>query len=221
MLPEFSPTAASVRSNISADVAVTRQKKPAIAYTPANAPLSLVSGKIPMICDVSPDAGWPTLTDFLSGTRTQLKVSMYDFTSLHVLQFFQTKLGAVKLQMTLDDPPKNRTADQTDPETVQDLQNTLAAKFASAWALVRSSPEADTWIYPTAYHIKVMVRDSDTVWLSSGNLNNSNQPAIDPIGNPQATDQMIAKRSDRDLGNKAPERGINASTQQFDGRGNR
>ena len=81
---------------------------------------------------------------------------------------------------------------------MQDLQQALEAKFAQAWALVRSSPEADTWIFPTAYHIKVMVRDSDTVWLSSGNLNNSNQPAIDPIGNPQPTDQITAKQSDRD-----------------------
>ena len=99
--------------------------------------------------------------------------------------------------MTLDDPPKNPTADQTDPVTIQDLENTLAARFTSAWALVRSSPEADTWIYPSAYHIKVMVRDSNTV-VSSGNLNNSNQPEIDPIGNPQSTDQATAKRSDRD-----------------------
>jgi phosphatidylserine/phosphatidylglycerophosphate/cardiolipin synthase-like enzyme len=198
VLPEFSPSAASVRPNVSAEVASARQKKPEIAYTPADVPLNPVSGQIPMICHVSPDAGWPTLVDFVSGTRNHLKVSMYDFTSSHVLQLFLTKLGAAKLQITLDDPPRNPTADQTDPETVQDLQNTLDANFASAWALVRSSPEADTWIYPTAFHIKVMVRDSDTVWLSSGNLNNSNQPAIDPIGDPQPTDQPIAKQSDRD-----------------------
>jgi phosphatidylserine/phosphatidylglycerophosphate/cardiolipin synthase-like enzyme len=81
---------------------------------------------------------------------------------------------------------------------VQDLKGILAQKFSQAWALVRSSPEADTWIFPSAYHIKVMVRDSDTVWLSSGNLNNSNQPAIDPIGNPQPGDQATARQSDRD-----------------------
>ncbi len=198
VLPEFSPSAASIRPNISAAVAASRQTKPEIAYTAANVPLSPVLGKIPMICHVSPDAGWPTLKDFVSLTRNQLKMSMYDFTSAHILQLFQTKLGAAKLQITLDDPPRNPTADQPDPQTVQDLQQALKAKFAQAWALVRSSPEADTWIFPTAYHIKVMVRDSDTVWLSSGNLNNSNQPAIDPIGNPQPTDQITAKQSDRD-----------------------
>jgi len=31
-------------------------------------------------------------------------------------------------------------------------------------------------MFPTSYHIKVMVRDHAALWLSSGNLNNSNQP---------------------------------------------
>jgi phosphatidylserine/phosphatidylglycerophosphate/cardiolipin synthase-like enzyme len=198
MLSEFSPSGAGVRADVSAAVASAQQKKPEIGYTPAAVPLAPVSGTIPMICHVSPDAGWPTLMDFLSGTREHLKVSMYDFTSSHILDLFDTKLAAAKVQMTLDDPVKNPTADQTDPETVQGLENTLGQRFTSAWALVRSSPEADTWIYPSAYHIKVMVRDSNTVWLSSGNLNNSNQPPIDPIGDPQPTDQATAKRSDRD-----------------------
>lgn len=198
VLQEFSPSDAAVRPVVSSKVVALQQTKPEIAYTPADVPLAAVSGKIPMVCHVSPDAGWVELTDFISGTGTQLKISMYDFTSAHVLQLFETKLTKAKVQITLDDPPKNPTADQRDPETIQDLQNALKAKFASAWALVRSSPEADTWIYPSAYHIKVMVRDSDTVWLSSGNLNNSNQPDIDPFHHPQASDQATAKASDRD-----------------------
>ncbi len=123
---------------------------------------------------------------------------MYDFTSAHVLNLFETTLGSSAVQLTLDDPPKNPSADQTDPETVNDLKSALAAKFSSAWALVQSSPEADSWMFPTAYHIKVMVRDGDTVWLSSGNLNNSNQPEMDPIKNPKPSDQQTAKQSDRD-----------------------
>ncbi len=197
-LPEFSPSAESLHPKISANVSTARQKKAPLDYSSASVPLSPVKGKIPMICHVSPDAGWPTLENFISGARTQLKVSMYDFTSAHVLQLFKTKLSGAKLQLTLDDPPRNPTANQTDPQTVQALEKAFAAKFDSAWALVRSSPEADSWMFPTAYHIKVMVRDSDTVWLSSGNLNNSNQPEIDPIGDPQPTDQNTAKQSDRD-----------------------
>jgi phosphatidylserine/phosphatidylglycerophosphate/cardiolipin synthase-like enzyme len=42
-------------------------------------------------------------------------------------------------------------------------------------------------MFPTSYHIKVMVRDSATLWLSSGNLNNSNQP--DPSSPPKTEDR--------------------------------
>lgn len=198
LLPEFDPFANAVKPPVAPKVAAAQQTKPQIQYSPANVPLSPVNGTIPMICHASPDAGWPELVKFVSGTTKQLKVSVYDFTSANVLNLFETRLKGKPVQMTLDDPPRNPTADQADPETAKALKSNLAGKFASSWALVRSSPEADTWIYPTAYHIKVMVRDSDTVWLSSGNLNNSNQPKIDPINNPQPNDQAIAKNSDRD-----------------------
>ena len=49
-----------------------------------------------------------------------------------------------------------------------------------AWAPVRSSPEVREWMFPSAYHIKVAVRDSTELWLSSGNWNNSNQPEDAP-----------------------------------------
>jgi PLD-like domain len=198
LLPEFDPSTESVVSPIAPKVAASHQTKIRIPYTAPNVPLSPASGNIPMICHVSPDAGWAELQKFISGTQDHLKVSMYDFTSGHVLQLFETQLTGKPLQLTLDDPPLNPTANQPDPVTVQDLKSTLAKKFSSAWALVQSSPEADSWIYKTAYHIKVMVRDSNAVWLSSGNLNNSNQPQIDPIGNPQPNDQTTAKHSDRD-----------------------
>jgi hypothetical protein len=48
-----------------------------------------------------------------------------------------------------------------------------AAGFTQAWALTRTDPDATAWIFPTAYHIKVAVRDRTAFWLSSGNWNNS------------------------------------------------
>jgi phosphatidylserine/phosphatidylglycerophosphate/cardiolipin synthase-like enzyme len=65
-----------------------------------------------------------------------------------------------------------------------------------AWALDASDRFASAAIYPNAYHIKVAVRDEDTFWLSSGNWNNSNQPDINPVTNPD--DAAAAKDSDRD-----------------------
>ena len=199
MLPEFDPATEAFRSPMTARVAAAHHKKPSLNYTASapNVPLDPVSGAIRIVCHVSPDAGWPTLSEFVSATRTQLKVSMYDFTSKHILDLFSNKLGKKKVQLTLDDPPANPSEDQLDPETVASLEQSVQ-KLGFAWALVRSSPEADTWIFPSAYHIKVMVRDSEAVWLSSGNLNNSNQPEMDPFGDPKPTDQATAKTSDRD-----------------------
>jgi hypothetical protein len=42
--------------------------------------------------------------------------------------------------------------------------------------------KVDAGIFPSAYHIKVAVRDGKDFWLSSGNWQSSNQPAIDPLG---------------------------------------
>ena len=96
----------------------------------------------------------------------------------------------------LDHPGQNPTADQTDATTVGQLRQALAAGFTQAWALTRTDPDATAWIFPTAYHIKVAVRDRTTFWLSSGNWNNSNQPDIDPVTVP--ADALQARHRDRD-----------------------
>jgi hypothetical protein len=50
--------------------------------------------------------------------------------------------------------------------------------------------------FPTAYHIKVAVKDSRSVWLSSGNFNSSNQPALDPTDEDALRE--AARTNDRD-----------------------
>jgi phosphatidylserine/phosphatidylglycerophosphate/cardiolipin synthase-like enzyme len=71
-----------------------------------------------------------------------------------------------------------------------------AGGFTQAWALTRTDPDATAWIFPSAYHIKVAVRDRTAFWLSSGNWNNSNQPDIDPVTVP--ADAQQARHGDRD-----------------------
>lgn len=174
-------------------------KKPQIPYTPAKVPLKPVSGKIPILCHVSPDAGWPTLRKFLSGIKATLTVGLYDFTSKHILDAVEQDLADKRsFELVLDHPAKNPTADQTDPETVGALTDALGNEFSQAWALVRTNKEVQRYIYPSAYHIKTAVRDSASTWLSSGNWNNSNQPDIDPINHPTDSDQQTARKSDRD-----------------------
>ncbi|HEX3844628.1 MAG TPA: phospholipase D-like domain-containing protein, partial [Steroidobacteraceae bacterium] len=73
-------------------------------------------------------------------------------------------------------PPLNGTANQSDAETVTELQNALGKRTGIARALTRGDKFAADWMFPSAYHIKVIVRDGTAFWLSSGNLNNSNQP---------------------------------------------
>lgn len=174
--------------------------KPQLQYTAPDIPLEPVTGKIKITCHASPDAGWPTLKQFLAGTQSTLTIGLYDFTAKHILDAVDAALtGKKKLILTLDNPPKNPTADQTDSETISALSDSLGAEeFESAWALCRANSQIPRWIFPTAYHIKVAVRDSKTTWLSSGNWNNSNQPDFDPIDQPSDTDQKLAKKSDRD-----------------------
>jgi hypothetical protein len=59
--------------------------KPHTDYTPADVPLSPVTGLLNFICHASPDAGWSTLKNFLSQTWNTLTVGMYDFTAAHIL----------------------------------------------------------------------------------------------------------------------------------------
>src|SRR3984893_16326672 len=177
--------------------------KPQIPYRPAAAALNPVTDTLTVICNASPDAGWPTLRDFFAPTQQKLVVGMYDFTSAHVLAGPENALsgggGARNLSLVLDHPTRNPTADQSDEETEQDLNNKLRAALSFAWAPVRSSPEVSEWIFPSAYHIKVAVRDGVELWLSSGNWNNSNQPEDAPVTDPDpAHAAETFKNSDRD-----------------------
>jgi len=156
-------------------------QKPQIPYAGAPgvtlAPLALKQATI--TAHVSPDAGLATLESFLAGTRKSLLAGMYDFTSGTILQTFKNALGGRKtLQMVLDNPAPNATRDQTDTQTVEQLDAALGNRASIARALDRQDVFAAAWIFPYAYHIKVIVRDLAAVWLSSGNLNNSNQPDL-------------------------------------------
>jgi phosphatidylserine/phosphatidylglycerophosphate/cardiolipin synthase-like enzyme len=172
----------SISTQPAAHLSITaHQQKQQINYAPPqSAPaLSRVELNTTIIAHVSPDAGYATLSNFLAGTQKSLVIGMYDFTSGPLLKDFLTTLKSNgKLQMVLDNPSPNPTRDQTDWETVQELNSGLGNRADIARALVRSDAFASKWMFPYAYHIKVIVRDGDTFWLSSGNLNNSNQPDL-------------------------------------------
>lgn len=184
---------------VAAEAELMAKAKPSIPYTPPDGiELSEVNEEMTITCHVSPDAGWPMLQKFLSDVKSSLTIGMYDFTSAHILQALEGDLSATKgLMMVLDHPARNPSADQNDQETLDSLKGHLIERFQGAWALVRQNPAIDTWIFPTAYHIKVAVKDSSSFWLSSGNWNNSNQPDIDPIADPAGAEGALI-HSDRD-----------------------
>lgn len=200
----FVPLSSLARPVPEVDAAATKQEldaetsKQELAYTaPAGASLAPVDvSGVSITLSASPDSAWKTLSGFLAGTTEKLTVGMYDFTSAHVLATVEKTLAGKTLKIVLDHPSKNPTADQTDETTVTDLASTLGDGLEEAWALDRMDPLAAAWVFPTAYHIKVAVRDGKTVWVSSGNWNNSNQPDIDPVTTPQ--DAAAARSGDRD-----------------------
>jgi hypothetical protein len=204
LLPPVFPLERDPRGNsfaeLEADAAAARAaKKPKIPYTPPkNEPLDSIEDTFTITCHVSPDAGWLQLQPFLAGVKTSLTVGMYDFTSDHILKTLETTFASKRtLDLVLDHPPKDRTAVQTDEETHDALQGTLGGRLHFAWALEGKDPKAAAFIFASAYHIKVAVRDQSAFWLSSGNWNNSNQPDIDPFNNPAGAKSVLGQ-SDRD-----------------------
>jgi phosphatidylserine/phosphatidylglycerophosphate/cardiolipin synthase-like enzyme len=169
-------------------LAVHAKKKNLPYQPPKNAPLTSITTTTTITTAVSPDAGFATLEDFLAGTKKSLVIGMYDFTSASILKDFKSDLGSPRtLQMVLDDPILNPTANQSDPQTVADLKAALGTRAKIVWALDRSNKLVSVWTFPFAYHIKVIVRDATSFWLSSGNLNNSNEP--NPVSPPSHEDR--------------------------------
>jgi phosphatidylserine/phosphatidylglycerophosphate/cardiolipin synthase-like enzyme len=168
----------AARQPVVAKALAAHAAKPKITYVPApGEPLNPVQTTTTVISHVSPDAGFTTLTSFLQGTKKSLVIGMYDFTSGPILALFKTVLTKPKtLQMVLDNPPPNATRDQLDSQTVQELDAALGPRSRIVRALAGDDSLVSAEMFPTSYHIKVMVRDSAALWLSSGNLNNSNQP---------------------------------------------
>jgi phosphatidylserine/phosphatidylglycerophosphate/cardiolipin synthase-like enzyme len=171
--------------------------QPEIAYTPApGVALAPVTATVTVQCFASPDQGWPHLEAFLNATRHTLTVGMYDFTSKHILDTANQALAGKHVNLVLDHPPTNPTAEQSDEQTANSLTANIGSNLSFAWALDNHNTLSDAWIYPSAYHIKVAARDSRSVWLSSGNWNNSNEDIIDPAANP--ADANTARSRDRD-----------------------
>jgi hypothetical protein len=145
-------------------------------------PLKRRKAEMGFVIHSSPDAGWPQLGPFLKKTRKSLAVAMYDFGARNVVAGVLDAVKATKetIAMVLQVGGKVHAEDMSDAQAVDAIRNEKGAKFSFAPASVGKNG-----IFDSAYHIKVAVRDSASMWLSSGNWQISNQPDVDPLTNPE------------------------------------
>jgi hypothetical protein len=142
---------------------------------PRDFKLEEVDETMSVTCHVSPDAGWPTLKEFLSETESRLTIGMYDFTAPHivdgVLDAVRSQPKKLKLVMQEGAALSGKPDDIEEEKTIERYAQKLGGRFEHAPASVGKNRQ-----FASAYHIKVAVRDGKAFWLSSGNWQSSNQP---------------------------------------------
>jgi hypothetical protein len=181
-----------------AGLAAMARKRHVNYVPPPGVSLDPITAKMTLVLHASPEQGWTQLQTFFRGIAKDLIVGMYEFTAPHIESALLKALrGTDKLTLTLDSPPEPpNKREQTVEKTHDDLAGALKKRLSFAWALAGLGREAPAEAFPTSYHIKVAVKDSNVFWLSSGNWNTSNQPNVDPAD--QAALVAAAQTQDRD-----------------------
>lgn len=142
-----------------------------------------VEEEMTVLAHVGPEQSFPVLKSFLEGAQSSLVSSMYQFHVKHIAAVVADRLAAGTSMMLVLDP---QTRDPED-DPVKDDEFDRSETFEK-W---RSEHEFKDIYVPrtggnrlvaTAYHIKVTVRDGETVWLSSGNWTRASQPKPNPDG---------------------------------------
>ncbi|POR51939.1 phospholipase D-like domain-containing protein [Bosea psychrotolerans] len=164
-------------------------------HPPEGLSLKPVRGTMRVVAHVSPDAGWPVLSAFIADAREQLVGAMYEFTASHIRDALVTaasKPGFKKLTLVLDSTRGSAGNNPLTPDSeamVRKMRETIDTKLETAWVKLGS---VNGWVNHD-YHIKVLVRDGEALWLSSGNWKDSGQPTRDPAGDEDALRTMLRK----------------------------
>ncbi|MGJ3701286.1 trypsin-like peptidase domain-containing protein [Variovorax sp. AFSI2.2] len=165
-----------------------------ITYVPPpDLDLASVTDTMRVKAHVSPDAGWPVLREFIQAARTRLVGAMYEFTADHIRlaltetaqapQFEELTLVLDSARGSIRNAPTVRDSDAM----VRDLRNALGDKLRVAWVKLGS---VRGWVNHD-YHIKVLIRDDEALWLSSGNWKGSSQPDADPVNDIAALRELL------------------------------
>jgi len=145
--------------------------------------LDAVTQDMSIVCHASPDAGWPVLAEFLDGIDKDFDLAMYDLTAPHIVSKLEAVLkgkpGHRKECKLVLDPGEAldegaKADDLHEADVIEALSKVRQLTFDSAFAPVKGPQR----LFDSAYHIKVGVRDGKDLWLSSGNMQSSNQPDL-------------------------------------------
>ncbi len=127
---------------------------------------------------VGPEYSWDELKKFLDATESRLVGGMYEFHARHIQETLEERLSeGAEFKLVLD----NATfSGGNDPESFDRPQT--FERWANDYTFERIvAPEGTSGLISDSYHIKVVVRDGKTFWLSSGNWKaGSSQPMITP-----------------------------------------
>jgi hypothetical protein len=178
------------------------------SYQPPKPPnLPLVNERMEMTICVSPEAGWSELESFLGETESTLTVAMYQFTAPHIFEAIESAVTPAKRKFELilhpvpEKPAKSGVKANDlneEDQVIEPLESEMKRRFEQTWATLVSKKNPDG-LFASAYHIKVAVRDSSAVWLSSGNWQSSNQPDVHPFAaNPEPLPAGFQRKYNRD-----------------------
>ena len=183
--PPANAALAAARAKTKALIKAKASPKRTVYQKLPSAMLAPIKGPFTITCAASPDAGWPTLRPFLQSVANSLTVGMFEFTAPWIVQSLLGNSAGKKLNLVLDDPSYDtEKRNQTESQTLAQLQQGISGDLNFAWAAEAMDPHCSVHLFPSAYHIKVAVKDSQALWLSSGNWNQTNQPNIAPVINP-------------------------------------
>lgn len=141
---------------------------------------------------VGPEYSWEELNAFLSGARTSLVASIYEFHAPHIKDAIEARLkNQVALTLVMDNATFLKVKDENLEFDRVEVFAAWKKKFKDRFERI-VAPEGVAGLISDSYHIKVTVRDDDAFWLSSGNWKKgSSQPVI--------SEEQRANASEEDL----------------------
>jgi hypothetical protein len=153
-----------------------------VPYVPPPFALEPVDAHMTVVCHASPDSGWSELKAFLATPAQQLSATIYEFNAKYIRDALLEACGTDgRLDFVMQ---YKNVAGFDNKEAQQDIRDGLGDRLDFAWAAVASTSAVTEGFFPTAYHIKTIVKDHRHLWISSGNWKSSGQPQEDPFNPP-------------------------------------